>query len=433
MSTANVVVPYQRIQEAFESNAAKLHDAVYQCADKAAGGDPAERARLIAAWNEAVSALEKDDKHAPVLSSPQNALASRLQSLFASQSVARDKVSSARGDESVFTPAGESTSPGVLEVQFDNDDLIGWVGMSWKLIFKPEKHAWLAPRPVPEPIDDKARLAIFGDWGTGLYGAPVIASSIAKLDRCDVVLHLGDTYYSGSDDEITNRLVNNWPKRTEAVNRTLNGNHEMYSGGLGYFTALASFFKQPASCFAMQNAAWVLVCLDTSYVDYDLDAGQLVWLNSILAAAGTRKLILFSHHQPFSQLDNQGPKLQSALADLLEKQRIHAWYWGHEHRLVLYEPHPTWGLKGRCVGHGGFPAFRDNLPVPQSKVYQWVKLPAKPYAPAAQVLDGPNFWVTENPMAYSPHGYLTLDFDGADVWETYHAPDGIAVSGRMKV
>ncbi len=134
-------------------------------------------------------------------------------------------------------------------------------------------------------------------------------------------------------------LVGDWPKRPGgAINRSLNGNHEMYSGGgKGYFSALGDFFRQPASCFAMQNSKWILVCLDTAYNVFNLDAAQVAWLEALVAAAGTRKLILFSHHQPFSQLDDQGPKLQWALGSLQKSQRSHAWYWGHEHRLVLYE------------------------------------------------------------------------------------------------
>jgi hypothetical protein len=208
-----------------------------------------------------------------------------------------------------------SLIPGVLEVKFDNDDLAGWLGMAWKLIFKPAKHAWVEPSPVPEPIADDARIAVFGDWATGLYGAPVIAKSIETLDRCDVVLHLGDTYYSGADEEVHERLVGDWPARNRNTqNRALNGNHEMYSGGQGYFSALASFFGQSASCFAMQNANWILAGLDTAYVDFDIDEKQVAWLETIVAAAGTRKLILFSHHQPFSLLEDQGSRLQVALA-----------------------------------------------------------------------------------------------------------------------
>ena len=81
--------------------------------------------------------------------------------------------------------------------------------------------------------------------------------------------------------------MGNWPKRPAGtINRALNGNHEMYSGGKGYFQAVAGFFQQPASCFALQNADWILVCLDTAYEDFDLDAKQVAWLKSIVNAAG---------------------------------------------------------------------------------------------------------------------------------------------------
>lgn len=432
MSTKNIVVPYSKLQQAFHTDPGKLSEAVYQSADQAANGDATERAQLIAAWNNAVSALQKADQ-AGVMSTAQNDIASRLQSLIAAKAAEAGQLVTTRSDLPVVTPSGShSFSPGVREVRFDNEDLVGWLGMAWKLIFKPDKHAWMVPPAVAEEIADDARIAVFADWASGLYGAPAIAKSIAALDRCDVALHLGDTYYSGSDDEIRERLVGDWPVRSgNTVNRSLNGNHEMYSGGAGYFSALGTFFKQPASCFAMQNSNWVLACLDTAYVDFDLDPAQVTWLKSIVSAAGNRKLILFSHHQPFSQLDLQGPKLQVALADLLNAGRIHAWFWGHEHRLVLYDAHPQWGFKGRCVGNGGFPAFRDNLTSSPSHFYVWVTLPPAPHAPSARVLDGPNLWIPEDPMRYSPHGFMTLDFDGEKVLETYYTPDKIAYTPRM--
>jgi hypothetical protein len=144
-----------------------------------------------------------------------------------------------------------------------------------------------------------------------------------------------------------------------------------------------------------------------------LDEKQVAWVKSIVNAAGSRKLILFSHHQPFSQLDDQGPNLQKALADLLNTQRIHAWFWGHEHRLVIYNAHCTWGLKGRCIGHGGFPGFRDDLPCAQGNVYHWFILPEQPHVPGARL--------------FSPHGYVVLDFDGDTVWETYRVPNNIGI------
>jgi hypothetical protein len=433
MDNGNIVVTYAHIQEAFDKNPDQFQQSLYQLADKAANGDPIERAHLIAMWTEALTAFKLEKGSPGVMSTPRNAMVSRLQTMLAAQAGQAGKLSTIRPAQPIVTPAGgQSSVPKVDEVKFDNEDLFGWLGMAWKFIFKPDRHPWIVPPTSPQTIADDARIALFADWGTGLYGAPVIAKSIVGLDRCDVVLHLGDTYYSGAKGEVANRLVGDWPVRGgNTVNRTLNGNHEMYSGGQGYFESLESFFHQPASCFAMQNSNWILVCLDTAYKDFDLDSAQVAWLKSIVDAAGARKLLLFSHHQPFSQLDVQGPNLQRALADILSKQRIHGWFWGHEHRLVLYDTHSAWGFKGRCIGHGGFPAVRDGLTPPRN-IYQWVDVPKQPSGvPAAKVLDGPNFWVAEDPMKYSPHGFVTLDFDGDKVWETYYTPDHISVTARM--
>jgi Calcineurin-like phosphoesterase len=430
------VVPYSTFQEAFQQNPAQVHDAVQAATATAAKGDPALQQQMLADWHTAVSELSNSAKPvmsmgadgASILHTPQNDMASRLQSLLVNQATAGGQVGSLQPAQVVKTPEGDSFAPGVLFVKFDDADLIGWLSMAPDLLFKPTKATWVDPLPVPETIPEDARIAVFGDWGTGLYGAPAIASTISSLDRCDVVLHVGDTYYSGEANEVHSRLVGDWPKRPAGtVKRSLNGNHEMYSGGTGYFQALRDFFQQSASCFAMQNSNWILVGLDTAYVDFDLDKKQVEWLTGIVNAAGTRKLILFSHHQPFSQLDDQGPKLQVALADLLKQQRIHAWYWGHEHRLVIYDPHPLWGFKGRCIGHGGFPQFRDDLPKAGGDVYKWLLLPPQPYAPAARLLDGPNFWITQAPEQFSPHGYVFLQFDGDTLSEIFRLPNNIGL------
>jgi hypothetical protein len=427
----SILVPYNKVQQAFNENPSAVHDVVDASANEAAGGDAQQRAQLIAQWHDALAALEGADQGSEVLSTPQNALASQLQTLLARRSADQGRLQVVQPQTVVTTEAGDSTAAEVVEVKFDNNDLIGWLGTGLKILFKTSPHPWVPPPELPEQLADDAKIAVFGDWGTGLYGAPVITQSIKKLPRCDVVIHLGDTYYSGANDEIDKRLVGDWPTRpTATVMRALNGNHEMYSGGQGYFRALRSFFKQSSSCFALQNAHWLLVGLDTAYKDFDLEARQVDWLNRLVQAAGTRRLILMSHHQPFSQLDDQGPNLQAALGDLLQKQRITAWFWGHEHRLVVYDPHPLWGVKGRCVGHGGFPAERDTAIGAGGDLYQWIVMSPKPHAPSARLLDGPNFWVTAAPGQYSPHGYLFLEFDGDMAWETYRTPDNIAVSGR---
>ena len=114
------------------------------------------------------------------------------------------------------------------------------------------------------------------------------------------------------------------------------------------------------------------------------------------------------------------------LSPLLGGKKIFAWYWGHEHHCVLYEKHGSWNLYGRCVGHGGFPYFRerkifgDQAPVkPQFK-----KVGGRNLVPAAQILDGTNELIPEAPHKYGPHGYMTLEFDGEELFETVHDANG---------
>ncbi len=114
------------LQDAFHKDPAQLQDAVYRSANQAANGDPKERAHLIAAWNEAVSALQKADQ-GDVMSTAQDPIASWLQTLIAAKSAEAGQLVRARGDQPVISGAQEpSLSPGVLEVKFDNEDLAGW-------------------------------------------------------------------------------------------------------------------------------------------------------------------------------------------------------------------------------------------------------------------------------------------------------------------
>ena len=209
----SIVVPYSKVEQAYNENPAAVHDAVDKAATEAAGGDPAEHARLVAQWNDALGALQQSEQSANVLSTPQNDLASRLQTLLATSASSEGKVETVEPKTTVTTDAGDSEAEETVQVKFDNDDLIGWLGTGLRIIFDRHKHDFVIPSLVPETIADDAKIAVFADWGTGLYGAPVIANTIRNLPRCDVVLHLGDTYYSGGDDEVRARLICDWPTR----------------------------------------------------------------------------------------------------------------------------------------------------------------------------------------------------------------------------
>ena len=424
-----VVIPFTSMQEAFSRDPARYYEVIDRGAAETAGNDPILKAKYLASWNNAMSLLRREDTGTTVMSSAEDDVASRIQTLLVDSAITGNRLDSVRTTPSTFTTGEGLPAPTVFEVKFDNEDWWGWLSMAWKLVFRPARHPWIAPSEAAEGIDDNAVIAVFSDWGTGLYGAPHIATSISKLKRCDLALHLGDTYYSGSDREIQERLVADWPKRSpKTVSRTLNGNHEMYSGGQGYFQALRSSpFGQQASCFAMKNTNWLLLCLDTAYVDFDLDEAQVDWIRRRIAESGKRKILLFSHHQPFSVLSGGGENLQAKLGAILDGGQIYGWFFGHEHRLIIYAPHTKWGVKGRCVGYGGFPEFRATAPGCGGSNTQFVQLPGTLDAPASELLDGPNPFVDDSPAdppKYNPHGYLTLEFAGPSVLETYLDPIG---------
>jgi hypothetical protein len=77
--------------------------------------------------------------------------------------------------------------------------------------------------------------------------------------------------------------------------------------------------------------------------------------------------------------------------------KIVAWYWGHEHLGVIYDRSETWGIHGRCIGHSGFPYFRNPAlnsydrvaPEDAAADERLARLPAGS-APAALIVDGPN-------------------------------------------
>jgi hypothetical protein len=166
-----------------------------------------------------------------------------------------------------------------------------------------------------------------------------------------------------------------------------------------------------------------------------MDTEQVAWLNLVIqetrqANHGTaKKLVLFSHQQPFSRLDNQGPKLQQALRHLLDARAITAWYWGHEHQCVIYDAHPSWGLLGRCLGNGGIPEPRKDevRKAPSERTIgttMWKRLGATADSPSCLALDGPNVYVKGEEEKFVPHGFMTLELDGPALVERVFLPDG---------
>jgi hypothetical protein len=372
---------------------------------------PSEAAVFLAGLAKALEELQRAEKVPGVLTAPDHPIASLLQSFIA---------------ENAMTVADLPIEG--KEAKFDEKDWLGWAGSLfawWKGI---KKHAW-NPTPDDKAIANKARIAILGDWGTGLYGAPVATKTIREDAKgYQVLLHLGDVYYSGTEGEVKNRFLALWPDMPEGVvHRACNSNHEMYAGGYGYFDQTLVQFDQAASYFALHNDHFVILGLDTGYKEKDLHGDQADWVQAQAAAAGGRKVILLSHHQPYSLFEAGHPGVTGKLEGVLSARQIFAWYWGHEHRCVLFDAHPAWGVHGRCVGHSGFPYFRDALTqlagVDAPLGTTWRRKTGNG-VPDGIVLDGPNPYLAKHETKYGTQGYMTLELDGEHLNEVVHAPDG---------
>jgi predicted phosphodiesterase len=234
-----------------------------------------------------------------------------------------------------------------------------------------------------------ARIGLIGDWGTGAAPAVQVLEQL-KLQKPDVLVHLGDIYYSGTDEEcrvnfeaIVNRVFDRANSKLPVY--TLSGNHDMYAGGTGYYPLLKRLntgaLTQPASyfCLRAEDDSWQLLGMDTGLHDYSpvsvtdavtfVEAEEQAWHRRRITEFGG-KTILMSHHQLFSRYSEIGKKdangkyvpynkPMKAMFDgfLSTGKSIPAWFWGHEHNLGIYKPFLN--LKyGRCLGHSAVPVFK---------------------------------------------------------------------------
>jgi hypothetical protein len=328
---------------------------------------------------------------------------------------------------------------GGFEAKFDPKDVLGWIGSFFQWWRKLKPHPWpTATDEITDLGDRDLRIGMLADWGTGLYGAPECAKRLEEDSKgFDLLIHLGDVYYSGTKHEIRKRFLPYWPKKARLAHLALNSNHEMYSGGWGYFDVtlpkfaeMSTAFKQSTSYFAVANKHFTLIGLDTGYKDDDLAGEQAAWLQRIIgrSEAYGRRVILMSHHQPFSAFEGNGDKTVKQLAGLLGGKKILAWYFGHEHRLVVYDRHPDWDMYGRCIGHGGMPYLRDKIAGATAEETAMYRIPGREKGgirtPQARVLDGPNPYVGEGRLKYGPNGYAVLELIGKQIHESYRLPDG---------
>jgi 3',5'-cyclic AMP phosphodiesterase CpdA len=207
-----------------------------------------------------------------------------------------------------------------------------------------------------EPVKNKLRFAVLGDWGTGDGAGGEIASQMARAhynSPLDFVIAAGDNIYPDGGGR---RFVKSFERPFAALLQervkfhAVLGNHDVrdgrqdqcqYSlfnmGGRNYYTlkkgdGLAEFFM-----------------LDST----DFDSGQISWLESELRASAARWKIAVFHHPLYSSGKTHGSAtgLRRVLEPLFSRYGVQAVFSGHDH---IYErTKPQQGVQYFVTGAGG--------------------------------------------------------------------------------
>lgn len=218
-------------------------------------------------------------------------------------------------------------------------------------------------------------IAMAGDWGTGTGAAEDVARQIQSHDP-HVTIHLGDVYYSGTPSEFRDYFLSSWPRGSRRT-MLLNANHEMYSGGNGYFGLALPEVGQETSYFCLENDFWRILGVDSGYFARHfpllefllkgltrLPDENVAWLEDVAFRdrKDRRPVILLSHHAWFSAFDTEYGGVGRSVSPFLD--RVLLWFWAHEHRFAGYgrarlgDDYP---VRARCIGHGGMPIeLRDR-------------------------------------------------------------------------
>ena len=310
-----------------------------------------------------------------------------------------------------------------------------WIRVRLEELLSRQKHPFVDPPPAPTELGEVAEIVLVGDWATALPQAINVSNAIKahllkdpQVERH--VIHLGDTYYCGLQEEYENRFLPHWPVEvgSRASSWSLNGNHDMYTGGHGYFGTLLGDSRfggqRGSSNFILRNNYWQLIGIDSAYQspdDPNLSENQKAWLGQAVNAgpgAESRQTILLSHHQAFTAFGdtNVSGKLAADVSRALGGRRVAAWFWGHEHRGTVYATDVTAQDYDRVarytatVGHGGVPQLVSTNGRPATTVDEALLAADR----GGWEFDG-IYTVDEDTWSFGGYALLSLNGPGAKV------------------
>ncbi|HTL63642.1 MAG TPA: metallophosphoesterase [Pseudolabrys sp.] len=295
-----------------------------------------------------------------------------------------------------------------LVANYSTLDVVGWAQCLFRYVeyyisahSSPLYNDWQQQTPpdwsfglIEWTLPATSKLLIIGDWGTHMDDNVALLRQALKKFTPDAIIHLGDVYYSGTVPECKDNVLDvldglaKEPGMKRVPFFTMPGNHDYYSGGAGFYGTIAQVNSSLAKC--LQKASyfclrtvddnWQFLAMDTGINDRNpvdhmapsLEKSEVMWHHDKLDNfKGTT--ILLSHHQLFSAnskiADGQRPWLNESLNAVFRPyyDRIAAWFWGHEHNLVIFKDNQTFGdtvglRKGRLVGCSAYEEAQNESP-----------------------------------------------------------------------
>jgi predicted MPP superfamily phosphohydrolase len=110
------------------------------------------------------------------------------------------------------------------------------------------------------------RIGVLGDAGyRGNAQEEVLNMMKARHrdNRFDLIVHLGDTYFGGSEREVIRNLIDPLKGAFPEVRIiALCGNHDLYYGEAAHICIHA--FDQPGRYVCVETPRWRILCLDTA-------------------------------------------------------------------------------------------------------------------------------------------------------------------------
>ena len=276
----------------------------------------------------------------------------------------------------------------------------------------------------------EVKIALIGDWGTGTTDAARLMESALKL-KPDIVIHMGDVYYSGTYEEFQTRYLKLLPDQGAIPAQgtvpdffMLNANHEMDGAGRGYFQTLQDsrfHLQRNSSFFSISLNSWTILGLDSAY-DAEIPQytkGRIAQKSQLDLIASFRdqhsRLIVLTHHNPIKHDGSGSEPLWNDIADTIGKKHMPAyWYFGHIHIGAAYSDLSFAGqnnVKARCTGFAGIPTGRGS----------------SFFNTNGHLLESIDFYAHEPAPKKPPHinnGFLMLTIEGEQLSEAYYDLNG---------